>query len=318
MRKALLAMTFLWVMPALSSASETYPPATVEMVLQQVSDHCYYVQGRPGIATDNQGFISNAGFVATPEGVVVFDSLGSPSLAWLMLDKIRQVTDKPVVKVIVSHYHADHIYGLQVFKKLGAEIIGPEGAYKYLDSPLAMERLEERRFSLEPWVNDATRLVPPDRSVSERLQFKLGGVSFTIDYLGDAHSDGDMSMFVEPDGVLFSGDIIFEGRVPFVGAANTRHWLETLQRMQLGKLAALIPGHGPAAKDPNQAVNLTLRYLAYLRDVMGEAVQEFVPFEEAYSEADWSEFASLPAFEAANRRNAYQVFLSMEAESLDQ
>jgi hypothetical protein len=49
---------------------------------------------------------------------------------------------------------------------------------------------------------------------------------------------------------------------------------------------------------------------------MGEAVREFVPFSEAYEEIDWSDFEKLPAFAAANRRNAYQVYLSMEAEML--
>jgi hypothetical protein len=51
---------------------------------------------------------------------------------------------------------------------------------------------------------------------------------------------------------------------------------------------------------------------------MGDAVADFVPFDEAYASADWSEFEHLPAFAEANRRNAYQVYLSMEAESLAQ
>jgi hypothetical protein len=79
---------------------------------------------------------------------------------------------------------------------------------------------------------------------------------------------------------------------------------------------ALVPGHGAAADDPNKAIASTLSYLAYLRKVMGAAVADFVPFDEAYAETDWSTFESLPAFAEANRRNAYQVYLSMEAESL--
>jgi len=67
-------------------------------------------------------------------------------------EKIKKITDKPIVKVVVTHYHADHIYGLQVFKELGAEIIAPDGVYEYIDSEGATSRLEERRFSLDPWV----------------------------------------------------------------------------------------------------------------------------------------------------------------------
>ncbi|MGB5340450.1 MAG: MBL fold metallo-hydrolase, partial [Gammaproteobacteria bacterium] len=78
----------------------SYAPATVEMKLQRVSEHVWFVQGASGIATDNEGFISNAGFIVTGAGVVVFDALGSPSLANLLLEKIRSVTSQPVVRVI--------------------------------------------------------------------------------------------------------------------------------------------------------------------------------------------------------------------------
>jgi glyoxylase-like metal-dependent hydrolase (beta-lactamase superfamily II) len=303
-------------LPAATPAG--YPPATVDMELRQVSEHVWFVQGASGVATGNQGFISNAGVVITGAGVVIFDALGTPSLAQLLLEKIRAITDQPVVRVIVSHYHADHIYGLQVFSDLDAEILAPAGADLYLDSAAAGERLEERRFSLDPWVNADTRLVRPNRLLKEGAQFRLGDVDFTVTVVGNAHSDGDLIMYVEPDRVLFSGDIIFEGRVPFLGDANTRHWLELLERMRLERLTALVPGHGGVAKKPNEAIDLTRRYLAYMREQMGQAVADLVPFDEAYRAVDWSEFSDLPAFEEANRRNAYQVYLSLEAELLGQ
>ena len=303
---------------AQTTAAGKYAPASVDMEVRQVSEHAYYVQGAAGIATDNEGFISNAGFVITGDGVVIFDSLGTPSLAEKLVSKIREITDQPIRKVIVSHYHADHIYGLQVFEDMGAEISAPEGAQKYLQSEAAKERLAERRFSLDPWVNDDTHLVLPDVTVSKSSTFTMGEVSFTLNYMGKAHSDGDMSMLVEPDKVLFSGDIIFEGRIPFVGSADTKNWLETLTRLETGGLTALIPGHGPASTSPGETIAQTRAYLAYLREVMGAAVDEFIPFDEAYADADWSKFKDLPAFEEGNRINAYQVYLSMEAELLEQ
>ncbi len=295
-------------------AKSTYPATDVKMELKQVSEHVYYVQGEAGIAIDNEGFISNAGFIVTDEGVIVFDTLGTPSLANLLLTKIRSVTDKPVIKVIVSHYHADHIYGLQVFKELGAQIIAPQGAMEYLSSPENEELLESRRFLLEPWVNKNTHLVTPDVIVDKPMKFSHGGIDFTLDVLGAAHSDGDLTLFVEPENVFFSGDIIFEGRVPYLGDANTKRWLDTLIKMEVGKIAALIPGHGPAAKNPNQAISATRSYLAWIRKVMAAAVENMDDFAETYDKTDWSEFEKLPAFNEANRRNAYQVFLSMEEE----
>ena len=140
----------------------------------------------------------------------------------------------------------------------------------------------------------------------------------SLNYLGSAHSDGEMTLYVVQDRVLYSGDIIFEGRVPFVGDADMKRWLETLEALETDRLAALVPGHGPAARRPVEAIARTREYLAYLREVMGAAVEDFKDFATAYDEADWSRFERLPAFDAAHRRNAYQVFLSMEAESLGQ
>jgi glyoxylase-like metal-dependent hydrolase (beta-lactamase superfamily II) len=288
------------------------------MEVKKVSDHVYYVEGVPGIATDNEGFISNAGFIVTGDGVVVFDSLGTPSLANKLVSKIREITDQPIKKVIISHFHADHIYGLMVFEELGAEIIAPYGAQKYLQSEAAAERLEERQFSLDPWVNEDTRLVLPDTTIEKSDTFTMGGITFTINFMGKAHSDGDLTLLVEPDKVLFSGDIIFEGRIPFVGNADSKKWLETLTRLETEGLNALVPGHGPASHDPKETISLTRRYLAHLREVLGAGIDELMPFDEVYADADWSEFEDLPAFEEGNRINAYQVYLSMEAELLEE
>ena len=71
-------------------------------------------------SAQNKGFMSNAGFVVTGDGVVVFDALGTPALGRAMLAAIRRITPQPVKRVIVSHYHADHFYGLAAFKDAGA------------------------------------------------------------------------------------------------------------------------------------------------------------------------------------------------------
>lgn len=298
-------------------ATTEYADSGVEMTPIQVSEHVWYVQGMSGAATQNEGFISNAGFVITSEGVVVYDALGSPSLAQQLVGEIRKITQQPIVKLIIGHYHADHIYGAQVFKELGAEIIAPSGSYQYIDSLIAQERLEERRISLFPWVDDETYIVKPDRILKKSERFMLGNVGFLINVVGAAHSDGDMSLYVENDRVLFSGDIIFEGRVPYLGDADTKFWLKTLEQMEMQSLQGLVPGHGAAAKDPAKTVQLTRRYLAFIREKMAAAVDELEPFDEAYQQINWSAFENLPAFNEANRKNAYQVYLSLEAEALE-
>jgi len=293
------------------------PAQTVAMAPNQVSKHVYYVQGVAGVATDNEGFVSNAAFVVTDEGVVVFDTLGTPALAERLVSRIRDITDQPIRRVYISHYHADHMYGTQVFQDLGAEIVAPQGAADYLGSETAQQRLDERRTSLSPWVNENTRLVIPDRYLKSEETFALGGVNFRAVNLGSAHSDGDMILFVESDAVLLSGDIIFEDRIPFLGSANTRQWLEILNQLTEMDIAAIIPGHGSVAADPKAIVSLTRDYLAYVRETMQTAIDEWMSFDEAYEAADWTDFIEYPAFIEANRRNAYAVFLALEQESLE-
>ena len=95
-----------------------------DMKPQQVAPGCWFVEGLSALGSPaNQNFISNAGFVVTSAGVVVIDALGSPALAERLVAEIKKITPEKITHVVLTHYHADHVYGLQVFEKLGARII---------------------------------------------------------------------------------------------------------------------------------------------------------------------------------------------------
>jgi glyoxylase-like metal-dependent hydrolase (beta-lactamase superfamily II) len=285
---------------------------------KRVSEHVWFFQGASGAAsTANKGFMSNAGFVVTGDGVVVFDALGTPALGRAMIAAIDAVTKAPIRRVIVSHYHADHIYGLQEFHRVGAEIWTHRKAELYLASDLAVSRLAQRRAELSPWINEQTRLVPPDVWLDGDTDFRLGGLTFRLIFSGGAHSPEDLLMYVVEDRVLFAGDLIFAGRIPFVGTTDSRGWLKAMARMIAIEAVVVIPGHGPASTDVERDLATTRDYLAYLRETMGHAVKEFQPFDDAYATTDWSRFSGLPAFSEANRINAFGTYLRMEQEELE-
>lgn len=317
MRYILLILSLL-LAPKLLAAGAVYPPVTVPVKAVKLAAHSYFIPGLAGAAsTANQGFMSNAGFVVTPAGVVVFDTLGSPSLAQAMVKRIRQVTKQPIKRVIVSHYHADHYYGIQVFKDLGAEIWAHEGGKGVVGSEGAKLRFAQRKDILGRWINDKTQRFPePDLWLSGDTDFELGGLHFRIRHVGPAHSDEDLVLFVEEDGVLYAGDLVFKGRVPFVGDADSRKWLAALDKLIAFKPKLLVPGHGGASDTPMDDLTLTRDYLRYLREQMGKAVADLMPFEEAYARTDWSRYETMPAFVEANRRNAYNTYILMEKESL--
>ena len=309
-----------------AARTQAYSPLLEDLVVQQVlGAPIHFVLGHPGVpSAANQGHTSNAGFVVTDDGVVVFDSLGTPSLGDALLRKIRGITDKPVKYVVVSHYHADHIYGLQAFRdETEATILAQTKALDYtasgnLDDEAAEPRLAQRRQALSPWVNTDTRIVLPEMVFRVAAEMRLGGHQFQMVYAGPAHSMSDLMMLVLPERILFAGDIVQNGRIPFMASAavNTRNWLAALQQVATLEPRFIIPGHGKPATGAPEAIAFTDGYIRFVRQSMGEAVAQWKEFDEAYQSSDWSAYRSLPAFSASNRGNAYRVFLEIEAETL--
>jgi len=306
---------------AQAGAGAAAPAGTVRMVAEPVADGTWFVQGQSALGSPaNQNFISNAAFVVADGGVLVVDALGSPALAQQLLATIRTVTPLPVRYVVVTHCHADHIYGLQVFRDAGASLVAHVGCREYLASDTARQRLAVSRVDLAPWIDERTELVMPDRWLGEGgstddLLLKIGTRAFRVRHAGPSHTAEDLVVHDAATGVLFAGDIVFRGRVPFVGQADSRRWITALDRLLALQPRVLVPGHGPLSLEPAADLQLTRDYLAHLRQTMGEAARNLEPFDEAYARADWSRFAGLPLFAAANRMNAYNTYLLMEREA---
>jgi glyoxylase-like metal-dependent hydrolase (beta-lactamase superfamily II) len=286
-----------------------------EMTAQKVSSNVWYVEGISALGSPaNQNFISNAAFVVTPGGVVVIDALGSPVLAERLMAEIGKVTKQPVTHVIVTHYHADHIYGLQTFKAVGARILAQRAARDYMSSETAVKRLQDSRQTLAPWVDEKTVLVPADQWIDGPIILTVGGVKIEIQPVGPAHTPEDLVVYLPQEKVLFAGDLVFRRRIPFVGQADSGHWIAALDSLLGFDASVVVPGHGPLSTDAHADMQSTRDYLVYLRSVMGPAARNLEPFEDAYLAADWSRFASLPLFGVANRMNAYNTYLLMERE----
>jgi glyoxylase-like metal-dependent hydrolase (beta-lactamase superfamily II) len=324
MRRLVVAAFFAAcpVAAAVAQTSSPYPALTIPLKIEQVPGKpVWYSTGNPGIpGKDNEGNTSNAGYVITSDGVAVFDALGTPSLGWALLQDIRMRTDKKVRYVIASHYHADHIYGLQAFRDhTEAIIVAQERSGEYKDNePIADEkanqRLDQRRAALSPWVDANTRVVPPNITFKERMTITLGETRLTLLYAGPAHSSSDIMMMVEPDGVLFAGDIVQNGRIPFMNSddVSTTQWLHALDEVAALDPKFIIPGHGRTSTEAQQAIAFTRDYIRHVRNTMTMAVQNWTDFDVAYEQADWSKYRDLPAFAANNRGNAYRIYLELE------
>jgi glyoxylase-like metal-dependent hydrolase (beta-lactamase superfamily II) len=310
------------VLPVHAEDASPYAAITIPLKIDQVPGKpIWYSTGNPGVpGKDNEGNTSNAGFVVTSDGVAVFDALGTPSHGWALLQQAKKVTDKKVRYVIASHYHADHIYGLQAFRDhTDAVIVAQERAGEYKENEeiadeKANARLDQRRGVLFPWVDKNTRVVPPDITFRDRMTIALGDRRLTLLYAGPAHSSSDMMMLVEPDGVLFAGDIVQNSRIPHMNSddVSTTQWLAALGEVEKLDPKFIIPGHGKASIAAKQAIAFTRDYIQYVRSAMTKAVQDWIDFDLAYEATDWSKYRDMPAFAANNRGNAYRIYLELE------
>ena len=308
-------LTLRWLLGPLALAAATAAAAQAVQPVE-VRPGVWMVQGVSALGSPaNRNFISNAAFVVTPDGVVVVDALGSPALARELVAAIARITPQPIRHLVVTHYPADHIYGLQVFKDLGVTITAQAEGQAYLYSENAKLRLQASREDLAPWIDARTRLVSADRWISEVTRFSLGGVDFVLQPAGPAHTPEDLVVVLPQQQVLIAGDLVFRGRVPFVGQADSGRWIEALNRLLAYDSRIIVPGHGPASTSAEADLKLTRDYLQHLRLTMGEAARNLEPFEEAYTKADWSAYEHLPLFKAANRINAYNTYLLMEQSS---
>jgi glyoxylase-like metal-dependent hydrolase (beta-lactamase superfamily II) len=307
--RLLLAVGFsLCIFNAHSQSAET-----ITLTPRQVSPSVWYVEGVTALGSvQNKNFISNAAFIVGPDSVVVIDALGSPALAEALIAAIGKVSAKKITTVIVTHYHADHIYGLQSFQKLGAKIIAHPAAKEYLNSETAKQRLSASRAELAPWVDESTNLIEADSWLPSETKLNISGLELVVKPVGPAHTPEDLVIFLPKDKVLFAGDLLFRGRLPFIGStADTGPWIQALNSFLAFKAKVAIPGHGPVSESADADIELLRDYLVFLRKNMGKAVEELELFDEAYAATDWSRFENIPMFKFANRMNAYNTYLQL-------
>ena len=168
------------------------------------------------------------------------------------------------------------------------------------------------REELAPWVDQNTNLTEANLWLSNQITLNLAGLDLVVKPVGPAHTPEDLVIFYPKEKVLFTGDLLFRGRLPFIGStANTGPWILALNSFLDFKATVAIPGHGSVSENASADIELLRDYLTYLRTTMGKAVQDLDLFDEAYAATNWSRFENIPMFKFANRMNAYNTYLQL-------
>jgi glyoxylase-like metal-dependent hydrolase (beta-lactamase superfamily II) len=207
----------------------------------KLSDHAYAytAEGDP-----------NTGIVVGDDAVIVIDTQATPVMAQDVVRRIREVTDKPVKYVVLSHYHAVRVLGASGYHP--QQVIASRDTYDLIvERGEADMKSEIERF---PRLFRAVESVPgltwPTIVFEKRLTLWLGNLQVELLQLGRGHTKGDTVVWLPQDRVLFSGDLVEYEATPYTGDAYLSDWPDTLDAIEALNPAKLVPGRGAALTTP--------------------------------------------------------------------
>ena len=186
---------------------------------------------------------TNAAFIVSDEGVLVIDSLMTPTLAGKLYAAIRNVTTAPIRYLINTHFHGDHVFGNQYF--LPAPIVAHENCRTELQEKFDanMQRYRQRE-ALIPELNQI-RMTLPDVTFEDKMTIRLGDRVIELSFLGRAHSNSDILTYLPDDKVLFVGDIAVHKTLPAFPDGHITKWLTVIDETAKVDADTIVPGHGP-------------------------------------------------------------------------
>ena len=195
----------------------------------------------------------NTGIVIGDDAVMVIDTQATPVMAQDVIRRIREVTDKPIQYVLLSHYHAVRVLGASAY---GAEhIIASEDTRDLIVERGQFDKDSEigrfpRLFQNVESVPDG--LTWPTMTFNQKMTLWLGKLEVQILQLGRGHTKGDTVAWLPQEKILFSGDLVEFDATPYAGDAYFQDWPQTLDNIAALKPEKLVPGRGAALQTPEQ------------------------------------------------------------------
>ena len=223
----------------------------------KLSDHAYAytAEGDP-----------NTGIVIGDDAVMVIDTQATPVMAQDVIRRIREVTDKPIKYVVLSHYHAVRVLGASAYKP--EHIIASEDTLGLIKERGEQDKASEiGRF---PRLFQAVESVPPGMTwptltFSGKMTLWLGQLEVQLLQVGRGHTQGDTVVWLPAERILFSGDLVEFDATPYAGDAYFSDWPQTLDNIAAMKPLKLVPGRGAALENEAQVaagLNGTRNFIA--------------------------------------------------------
>ena len=282
------------------------------LVVHSVAPGAWAIEG-PAVQRDPENFGNNAtfGLIETSEGAVLVDAGATWEGAAMLHSVVRDLTDQPVAYVINTGGQDHRWLGNGYWKVQGATIIASVDAVAD-----QKDRGSQQMTMLSELVGEGfkgTEAVFADVNFDRDYVLNLGGCRIEIHHVAAAHTPGDSFVWLPENGTVFTGDIVYVGRILGVMSfSDTSSWLEAFAAIEALNPLRLIPGHGsPTTVEQAQAD--TRDYLINLREKMRAYIDQGGDITGSV-EIDQGAFSYLDQFEALARRNAQTAYEQMEWE----
>ena len=212
----------------------------------------------------------NSGVIVGDDCCMVIDTTATPVMAQDLIRRIREVTDKPIKYVVLSHYHAVRVLGASAYASEGAQaIIASRGTYELIRERGAADMKSEiERF---PRLFQAVESVPgltwPDIVFDTEMSLFLGKLEVQLKHIGPGHTRGDTIAWIPSQKICFSGDLVEYNAGVYTGDAHLAEWPATLEALRALGAEKLVPGRGPAletAADVDEGIDYTKKWVTDL------------------------------------------------------
>lgn len=193
----------------------------------------------------------NTGVIVGEQAVIVVDTQATPAMAQDVIRRIRQITDKPIKYVVLTHYHAVRVLGARAYQP--QEILSSQDTYDLIvergeaDKASEIGRFPRLFRDVESVPSDLTW---PTMTFAGMLSLRLGSLEVQLLQLGRGHTKGDTVVWLPQQKVLFSGDLVECEATPYAGDAYYEDWPATLDAIGALNPEKLLPGRGPALSTP--------------------------------------------------------------------
>jgi len=308
-----------FVMMALLATAATiavFPAGAVDALgVTEVAPGVFVHRGAyEDVNPNNRGDIANIGFIVGEKGVAVIDTGNTLALGQALRAAVKARTGLPVLYVINTHGHPDHVFGNAAFKDDKPQFVGHEKLGKWVSfkAPYYVETL--KTFVGEAAAQGAEAIAPGlTVKAGQTHDLDLGGRTLTISGWAAAHTDNDITVLDSKTKTLWTGDLLFVDRVPALDG-TILGWLKAIP--ELRKLAAerAVPGHGPASVPWPQALAAEERYLNVLVQDIRKIQKGHGTLEEAAKTAGMEEKGNWALFDDYNARNVTAAFVELEWE----